>query len=218
MYLKMDPSDSTHWKSTSAASPVNALSKKKQLKQISVFKNMLEHELTTTPTADSASAKKLRKSLRDLLLRKQQLQAAIRTGEDSVLKHSGAASMWTTAVRPDPAQNEDTIRRLARADDSHASYAAWLRAAAADPTPGSRAAARRASSLHPHISAGGALVWNGPAGAGGAKRAARTQSLAGRDPLLEPDDTGSESWSQLKQRANHKVARWMGAGYYPVFG
>ena len=67
MYLKMDPSDSTHWKSNVAASPVKALSTKKQLKQISVYKQILEHELTTTTAADSASAKKLRQSLREFI-------------------------------------------------------------------------------------------------------------------------------------------------------
>ena len=210
LYIKMDPSDSTHWRRTMVAEPATTASKKQQLKEISAFKNMIETELTTTPAADSASAKNLRQSLRALLLRKKQLQAAISAGEDRVLRRHGAASVWMAAVRPDPSQAEDIIRRLARTSDRRASYAAWLRSAARAAARAPEPSDRPARAIRPHISAGGALVWKGPVGAGagaGAAKAARTQSLAGRDPTLQPGGSGSESWSQLKRRADYKVAR-----------
>ena len=132
LYEKMDPSDSTGWRRRIAllARHPKASTKQQQLKEISSFRKMLEDELTTTPSGDSKSAKQLRKSLRELLQRRQQLRAELGAGEDGVLQQRGGAGLWTRAVRPDPSQNEDILRRLSRPADRTASYAAWLGATA----------------------------------------------------------------------------------------
>mmetsp|Transcript_14423 Transcript_14423/g.39404 ORF Transcript_14423/g.39404 Transcript_14423/m.39404 type:complete len:228 (-) Transcript_14423:57-740(-) len=198
VYKKIDPHDETGWMQT-----------------ISRAKSTQAPEQATRQSKGRIGNLLVKENMSDLLQQRAALLAKIRAQNTKF--YSRRTKELSTGTPDQP-----VLTRLARTADIKANYQNWLRTDAT-----SLKQSVRRPQFRPHISASGMLTWResdlGSAGRRVARAvvgegAGRLQSLYARDPPLEEGGSASESWSDIKARADSKVDRWMGAGYYPVFG
>jgi hypothetical protein len=217
MYHKMDPKDSTGWeeRAKEGTEPPKKVTKKEQLKQIKHYKSFIEGELSTSPTEDSAKAKKMRSELKALLARRAALQKSINDEEDGVIASGKHPKDWTRSVKPDPAENEDIINRLTRREDAKATFHSWI--------AGQQA---KAEGMTQDLSeeSGGYAEKQGKAGkkasSGGSKGGSKRVSEDDSDLIRSAEERYGDhrdSMMSIEQRAAYKVNRWTGGGYVQVY-
>jgi hypothetical protein len=176
VYAKMDPANTLGWKGM-IAWPKTAPSKARQVKQLNVYQQELNKELTTTKRMDSAKAQKVRSELSELLRRRHQLSDEIMSSEHGL--KSSSQAIWTQRVKKfgDNMDNM-TIKRLARSGDSKATYSSWLRSTLSPAAAGKKLSPTAERALDktirngaplPRVTADGELQWNGGKHAKGAR-------------------------------------------------
>lgn len=225
MYHKMDPKDTTGWqeRAKDGGEPPKKATKKEQLKQIKHYKNFIEGELSTSPTEDSAKAKKMRSELKALLARRAALQKSISDEEDRVILSGKHPRDWHGSVKPDPAESEDIINRLTRREDAKATFHSWI--------TGQEASEIASKGMTQDLSEGdsGDAEKQGKAGSKVSVGKAKGDKAKGSKRVQEDDSDlirsaeerygvhGEESMQSIEQRAAYKVNRWTGGGYVQVY-
>ena len=198
LYEGIDPTDETLWQERDQVwKHAKALSKKQQLKQIQKFKKILEGEMSTTPQQDSAKASKMRDDLKTLLAKRDKLEKSINDEEDQYTK-AGEDHEDLRKVKPDPAETEDMINRLARKEDAHASFKSWI----------------NGQQRHSTAVRGGLQTLSQQ---GGKKGSGKNEDLIKAAAERYDSNSRRSDRESIDQKAAYKVSRWMGGGYVKVY-